>query len=114
MNERSVLPVLLRHDRLVVIGGLVTVIAASWIYILLVAGMSMTAVEMTRMTGSFGSGADARAAMMQPATWTLSYAVFMFLMWWVMMMAMMLPSASPMILLFAAVNRKQRADGSPA
>ena len=37
----------------------------------------------------------------------------MFLMWWIMMLAMMLPSASPMILLFAAVNRKQRQRGGP-
>ena len=40
-------------------------------------------------------------------------------MWWVMMVAMMLPSAAPMLLLFARVNRKEkvrrtalRADGS--
>jgi predicted metal-binding membrane protein len=34
-------------------------------------------------------------------------------MWWIMMLAMMLPSAAPMILLFAAVNRKQREAGHP-
>ncbi len=36
----------------------------------------------------------------------LSYAFLVFLMWWSMMMAMMLPSAAPAILTFAAVNRK--------
>ena len=30
-----------------------------------------------------------------------------------MMMAMMLPSAAPMILLFAVINRKQRDKGAP-
>jgi predicted metal-binding membrane protein len=33
--------------------------------------------------------------------------------WWVMMPAMMLPSAAPMILTFAAVNRQKRARGQP-
>ena len=35
-----------------------------------------------------------------------SYAFLLFAMWWTMMMAMMLPSAAPAILTFAAVNRK--------
>jgi predicted metal-binding membrane protein len=35
----------------------------------------------------------------------------MFLMWAVMMVAMMVPSAAPMILLFAAIHRKQRERG---
>jgi predicted metal-binding membrane protein len=34
-------------------------------------------------------------------------------MWWIMMIAMMLPSASPMILLFARVQRNQHAQGAP-
>ena len=50
---------------------------------------------------------------MRPMAWTGGTAVLMFFMWWIMMVAMMLPSATPMILLFAAVNRKQRNDGSP-
>ena len=37
----------------------------------------------------------------------------MFFMWWIMMVAMMLPSAAPMILVFATVNRKQRDRGHP-
>ena len=80
-----------RHDRLVVITALTVVIALSWAYMLAGAGM----------------------AMMTPAVWTPGYAVFMFFMWLVMMVAMMLPSAAPMILLFVAVNRKQRETGHP-
>jgi predicted metal-binding membrane protein len=37
----------------------------------------------------------------------------MFAMWWVMMAAMMLPSAAPILLLFARVNRNQKAGGRP-
>jgi predicted metal-binding membrane protein len=33
--------------------------------------------------------------------------------WWVMMVAMMLPGAAPMLLLFARVNRKEKAAGAP-
>lgn len=34
-------------------------------------------------------------------------------MWWIMMVGMMLPSAAPMILTFAAINRGRRARGQP-
>lgn len=44
--------------------------------------------------------------LMSPVTWTPGYALLMFSMWWLMMIAMMLPSAAPMVLLHAAVTRK--------
>jgi predicted metal-binding membrane protein len=50
---------------------------------------------------------------MRPAVWTPAYAVLIFAMWWVMMVAMMLPSAAPMLLLFARVNRKDKSAGAP-
>ena len=62
------------------------------------------------MTGAMG---HAMAAMATPADWTWAYAFVMFGMWWVMMIAMMLPSAAPMILLFALVNRRSHAKGGP-
>jgi len=37
----------------------------------------------------------------------------MFTMWWVMMAAMMLPSAAPILLLFARINRKEKSAGRP-
>jgi predicted metal-binding membrane protein len=55
---------------------------------------------------------DMGMAPMAPMAWTPGYAVLMLFMWWTMMMAMMLPSATPMILLFATVNRKQREKGA--
>lgn len=50
---------------------------------------------------------------MAPAVWAPGYALLMFAMWWVMMAAMMLPSAAPMLLLFARVNRTERARERP-
>jgi predicted metal-binding membrane protein len=38
---------------------------------------------------------------------------FLFIMWWIMMVAMMLPSAAPMILLFATVAARQREQSKP-
>ena len=91
--------------------------------------MGMSAFEMTRASlstggasatldlsgtndGSTPAGGMDDMSMMTPAVWSPGYAGLMFLMWWVMMIAMMLPSASPMILLFAALNRKKREKGS--
>ena len=92
--ESPALERLLKRDRQVVVAGLVFVSLASWLYILAGAGMEM---EMP------GTG----MAAMAPA-WTPAYFALMLAMWWVMMVAMMLPSAAPMVLLFATVNRKSR------
>ncbi len=95
-----------KRDRTIVLVALIAVIVLSWIYVLSGAGTGMSAFEMTRMSSA---GAT---AMMMPAEWSLEYAGVMFLMWWVMMLAMMLPSATPMVLLFAMMNRKQREKGN--
>ncbi len=87
---------ILRHDRAVVLTGLLAVILLSWAYLLLGAGVGMGPME------AGGSGMMAMA----PA-WTLHYAALIFLMWAVMMMAMMLPSAAPTILLTAALMRQR-------
>jgi predicted metal-binding membrane protein len=104
--DDTLLEAVLRRDRLAVVAALVVVIALSWIWILLGAGTGMSAVDML-----FGSGPDNMAGMMAPATWTLGYAGIMFAMWWVMMAAMMLPSAAPILLLFARINRKEKLAG---
>ena len=41
------------------------------------------------------------------------YPVLLFVMWWTMMMAMMLPSAAPAILTFGALGRKFAEKGTP-
>jgi predicted metal-binding membrane protein len=114
----ATLEAVLRRDRLIVITALTAVIALSWAYLLTGAGMSMSALEMTRMSQlgaaeATSDGAMSGMAMMTPAVWTPGYAVLMFFMWWIMMVAMMLPSAAPMILLFATINRKQYETGRP-
>ena len=128
----AALEAVLRRDRVVVVAALVVVIVLAWAYILLGAGTGMTPFEMTQPFGgpadmdmTMGSAApmtmdqagsdmamgDGMTMAMAPMAWTPGYAVLMFFMWWIMMVAMMLPSASPMILLFARFNRTQRAEG---
>src|ERR1700751_571587 len=99
----TVLEAVLRRDRFVVIVALVAVIVVSWIWIVLGAGTGMSAVAMTQMAGM-----PDMDAMMERAVWTPGYALLIFAMWWVMMVAMMLPGAAPMLLLFARVNRTQK------
>ena len=99
------LKAVLRRDREVVLIALFVVIALAWGWVLLGSGMGMTAVQMTGMVGMNGW-------MMAPAVWTHGYAALLFSMWWVMMLAMMLPGAAPMLLLFARVTRQHEpADG---
>ena len=47
-----------------------------------------------------------------PAPGTIAYAVLLFIMWWTMMLAMMLPSAAPAILTYAALSRKFAQQGA--
>ena len=51
--------------------------------------------------------------MAMPPRWTLGYGIVVFVMWAVMMVAMMLPSAAPVTLLIAAVARKRAGGGGP-
>jgi predicted metal-binding membrane protein len=106
--DDTVLEAVLRRDRQVVATALIAVIAMAWLWILLGAGTGMSAKDMI-----LEPGLDGMASMMAPVVWTVGYAGVMFTMWWVMMAAMMLPSAAPILLLFARVNRKEKSVGRP-
>ncbi len=107
MTAPSTLEAVLRRDRLLVTVGLTVVFLVSAAYTVLGVGMQMSALTMTRMA------IHMPGMMMQPAAWSLGYAVLVFLMWWVMMIAMMIPSAAPMVLLHAAIARKRAASERP-
>lgn len=93
-------PALPIYDRLFVIAGLAGIVAVSWAYL---------AIEAGRMGDP--SGGMTKIMELHPRDTT--GLALLFLMWTVMMVAMMLPSASPLILMFATVNRKQRDAGRP-
>jgi predicted metal-binding membrane protein len=66
------------------------------------------------MPGMPGMGAQATDAMTMAPAWTARTFALTLLMWWVMMIGMMIPSAVPMVLLFGAVQRRQLAEQNPA
>jgi predicted metal-binding membrane protein len=97
----------LRHDRVVAVLALTVVTAAAWVVLLRMhEGMTPgTAMPGTAMPGMAMPGAHG---------WASLDVALLFLMWAVMMVAMMLPSAAPMIFLFASLNRSRRERASPA
>ncbi|MCP3371020.1 DUF2182 domain-containing protein [Bradyrhizobium cajani] len=93
MQGRLMLEHLLRRDRLIVAIGTAAVAALAWAYLASGAGMD---------TDMMADMPD-----MAPMPWTPLYAALLFAMWWVMMIAMMAPSAAPTVLLYVTVKRKQ-------
>jgi len=103
MPVTATIAALARRDRLMVAAGLVAITGLAWIYLVyLAAGMGGM------------QGAMQTAAMPALRPWGAGDAVLMFAMWVVMMVAMMTPSAAPMILLHAAILRKSDSHASPA
>jgi predicted metal-binding membrane protein len=98
---------LLRSDRTLVLVALFAVVALAAAYTIAGAGMDMSALTMTRMA------IEMPGMMMQPAQWSVQYAIVTFLMWWMMMIAMMVPSATPAILVFAGIAGKQAGRHAP-
>jgi len=80
---------------------------ARWAVGLAVAGAGLWAVFVALATGAGGAGMANVSRLMMPSTaaWSPAAAGAVFAMWAVMMAAMMLPSALPMVLTFAGLNR---------
>ena len=96
---------LLKQEKRVVAAGLVFLTALAWLYLLhLHRAMAMPMAGMADMAG-----------MLMPMShdWTPADLLLTFLMWTVMMVGMMVPSAAPMILTFATVNRQRAKRGRP-
>ena len=97
----------LRRDRIAIILALILLTAIAWSYLLwLWVDIDMGGMDMSgfRMIPS-GTG------LMMPAhmPWHVMEFAFVFSMWTVMMVAMMTPSAMPMILTYARVGRSNGA-----
>lgn len=90
---------LFHKDRLIVFSGLALITVFSWAYMIHMA-MSMTGTGMN-MT---------KPCLMH---WGVGDIIHLFIMWTIMMAAMMLPAATPMIIMFAAVNGQLSKGESP-
>lgn len=86
--------------RAAILAALAAVAVICWLYLWLQAGATAGRTGMSGM------------AMPAPlAAWSVGDLALTVALWWIMMLAMMLPSAAPMVLMFAAINRSRRARG---
>jgi len=88
--------VALARHRVISILSLAALTLIAWAWLLAGAGMAMDPLVSLAPAARDG-GMDMDMAM----SWTPAYFALVASMWWVMMVAMMLPSAAPMILLYA-------------
>lgn len=95
----------MRRDRWIVLFSLFSVTAFAWLY------LALLAADMNDMAAMPAMGDAMTKALVAP--WTAVDFGLMFVMWVVMMVGMMVPSATPMILMFAKINRNQRDNGEP-
>src|SRR5512146_2731570 len=93
MRERTAFESLLLRDRWLLGGTLLAATALCWAWI-----VPMARDMYGDMTGS--------SAWMMTRHWDFPHALLLFAMWVVMMIGMMLPSATPTLLLYASVIRK--------
>lgn len=107
MNAAPMTPLetVLRRDRAIVLASLICVTVLAWLYLARLA-LDMAAGDMSVM----GMG---RTGAMDSTPWDGTTLALLYLMWLVMMMGMMVPSATPMILLYAVVKRKAAEKGHP-
>ena len=101
MSEASTLEAVLKRDRTIVLAGVAGLSALAWAYLLALA-WRMPHREMAMAM-----------AMPHMQTWGATEVLLTWVMWAVMMVAMMTPSAAPMILTFATINRRRRAQHGP-
>ena len=96
MNDGTRLEAVLKRDRMIVLSGLAGVSALVWAYLF----------YLTEGMRNMDTGIEPAMPHMQ--AWEGLDLVLMFAMWAVMMVAMMVPSAALVVLLFATINRKRR------
>ena len=86
------------RDRIIVVIGLVVITGVAWLYLI-------------NLPDDMDNTMGMSAAMPGVMPWHRADWISMFVMWGIMMMGMMLPTASPMILMFSTVNRQKKERG---
>src|SRR5258708_5698671 len=95
----------LRRDRAILIVSLVTLTLLAWTYVI---NLSFRMPDAAMNSSSSSMDMDsAQMAMPNVQAWQVEDILFTLYMWAVMMVAMMTPSAAPMILTFAGLNRQR-------
>ncbi|NDW02716.1 DUF2182 domain-containing protein [Salipiger sp. PrR002] len=94
---------ILKKDRSLLVGMIGLLFVLAGLYTVLGVGMETSSLEMTAMRGR---GMHEMPGTRLAGDWSPSFALLVFLMWWVMMIAMMLPSVAPTVLLHSALLRQ--------
>lgn len=98
---------LLRRERALTAAALALLTALAWIYLWRAAGMGMTALHTAQVALFPHLQAKSWPGMSSMSfAWGTASA-----MWWVMMIAMMTPTAAPLVLLYGRVLRHAQSDG---
>jgi len=106
------LETLLKRDRLIVAASLAAITILSWVYLVWLArDMQMEHEAMMTMPPMPDMPVMEMVGMGSP--WSARLFLVTFVMWTVMMAGMMIPSAAPMILLYARVARQAGLQGKP-
>jgi predicted metal-binding membrane protein len=96
---------ILKRDRYIVLAALTAIALLAWSYMVYEAS-AMYHTGVCHCAGMKMSGPDTEP-------WSTATLLPLFIMWAEMMVAMMIPSAAPMILTFAMVQRKRREQERP-
>lgn len=102
------LETIFKRDSLIVAFALLALTLLAWLVLLAGAGTGMDTLAMSGWLLPLGGAAA------ESWTWTPSYWLIAFAMWTIMMVAMMLPAASPMVLLYGRVVRQAERKGQIA
>ncbi|TCD14601.1 DUF2182 domain-containing protein [Oricola cellulosilytica] len=94
-----------RQDRMRVATAIAVLVAFAAVYTIAGVGTNMSALDMTFGRGMHAGEGMGAMALGVPGGWGGAKFALVFLMWWLMMIAMMLPSAAPTILLYTALLR---------
>jgi predicted metal-binding membrane protein len=107
------LETILKRERLIVGGCLAVLVLAAWWYLFHTrASMSDMDMPGMDMRGMNMPGMDMSGMNMPGADqWSPTGILLLFVMWAVMMVAMMVPSAAPMVLAFLTVNQRRQSAG---
>ena len=90
------------RDRAIVVIGLAGIVGLSWAYLFY--------LDWGMRHMDFGMGMFVMPAMQH---WTARDLLLVFLMWTIMMVAMMVPTASAVVIIFAQINRRRREQRAP-
>jgi predicted metal-binding membrane protein len=104
MIENLSVEELIKRDRVVLLLALAGITVLSWLYL----------IHLDRsMAGTMDMAGMAGMSMPMMGEWRATDFFLTFVMWSVMMVGMMLPSAAPMLLTFATVTRRRAQRGGP-